>query len=314
MNYIDKINHLRVINNFNLNLPILEDRERNTDLAIAKTMRDFVQNYQSEIRQQFTFILMFDDDLFSLFSYKIVTGAASAIGKTLNIRLCGKTDTMDKELFKNVQTIGIKKAKKLKKAVIITNFNPICNVIDLSEYSKKFIEIFNPLENFTPNDLVILQKYYLDKDKFPKYYLENLGIRNSEEIFWSTYFENLTLDGRDNLKENPIFIEELNKAKEKNIPLVLFLLKGTEEDFPLYDFILKSDKEKNIHLYHIPADKIDFIKTNLNPYINSCNSPQELNIIDDETLIQIQDIDEKENYNFYVYSILNLPEDQDGGE
>ena len=67
-------------------------------------------------------------------------------------------------------------------------------------------------------------------------------------------------------------------------------------------------------MYYYPKEKEEFIKTNLSPYLSFCNSPQEINTIDDEDLIQIQDIDEKENHNFYVYSILNLPKEYEGGE
>lgn len=303
MNCKDKMRQLQVINYFNFDGPLYEDEGRNTDYSVAKAIRTFIEKYKSEIRQNYTFIIDYQNDIFSLLAYKIIKSSSSVVGKDYDIRYCGKLKTEEeKAYFKNERPIGIKKAQKLKKAVLITGFHPICNVIDLNYFSKFFIEIYNPLEHFTPQCLSILQDYYTDKEKDKAIIIENLGERDVKEKFWFDYFS-YPMKYPDTLD-----IIRVNVKMEKDNlvpPYVCFTLSGTEQDFPLYDFILKSSKEGNIHLYIIPEDKVDFVKTNLSPYLDFRNQINDLNLITkEEAKVFIDECEE-----FYLYNYLTYKEE-----
>lgn len=305
MKCVDKMQQLQVINYFNFDGPLYEDEGRNTDYSVAKAIRTFIEKYKSEISQNYTFVIDYQNDIFSLLAYKIIKSSSSVVGKDYNIRYCGELKTPEeKEYFKNERHIGIKKAQKLKKAVLITGFHPICNVIDLNHFSKFFIEIYNPLEHFTPRCLSILQDYYTNKEKDKAIIIENLGERDIKEKFWFDYFS-YPMEYPDTLD---IIRVNIKMEKDNLIPpYVCFTLSGTEQDFPLYDFILKSSKEGNIHLYVIPEDKVDFVKTNLSPYLDFRNQINDLNLITKEEAKAF--IDECEE--FYLYNYLTYKEEDD---
>lgn len=304
---MDKLQHLRIINYFNLNLPIYEDEVKNTDLIISKMMGKFLTEYASQIRQRYTFILDYRNDIFSLIAYSIIKNCASVSKIDLDIRYLGKLKTEEeKKYFKGAKEIGIKKATKLKKAILITSFNPICNVIELSFFSKHFIEIFNPIENFTPTNLKMIQEYYFSSKDFKKFYIQNLGQRTDEEHYWNEYFSYPITEIKNcyNFDLENFYKEKINEE----VNIVLFSLMGTEKDFELYDFILKSSKEGNIHLYMINGneDNLTFAKTNLNAYIDSKNMIQDLNLLNNESYFQFL---EKYSGKYYYYNIENFKGD-----
>lgn len=305
MRYIERLRQLKVINYFNFDGPLFEKEDQNTDYSVAKTIRSFIEKYKSEIKQRYTFIINYQNDIFSLLAYKIIKSSSSVVGKDFDIRYCGELKTpREKEYFKNERPIGLKKAKKLKKAILITGFHPICNVISLNYLSKNFIEIYNPLEHFTPHSLNILQEYYTNKEKDKEIIIKDLGYRNEKEKFWFDYFS-YPLEEKDCLE---VIRQNIKIDKEgKSTPIACFSLSGTEKDFPLYDFILKSSKEGNVHLYNIPKDKIDFVKINLYNYIDFRNMVNELNLITEE---EIKEIKEKCD-DFYLYDYKNFQEVKD---
>lgn len=303
MDYIDKLRHLRVINYFNLNGPYTNDESKNTDMTIVKSIHTFLQIFDSEIKQNYTFIIKYDNDIFSLLAYKIIKNASIILGKDLDIRYyCENLTPEEKEYFKGIKPIGLRKAKKLKKAVLITGFNPICNVDADGTFSKIFIDIYRPLEHFTPKNLRILQNFYFDKEKDKKIFVKNLGLRNENEQNWESYFSYPITNMKNNNTENfetETFLRKHLETLKNNVPVVIFTLSGTERDFPLYDFILKSSKEGNIHIYYVDGD-IDFVKTNLSPYLDFRNQLNEINLISYEEFKELTKII-KEDY-FYYYN------------
>lgn len=273
-------------------------------------MGKFLTEYTGKIRQGYTFILNYNNDIFSLISYSIIKNCISVSGLNIDIRYMGNLNTQEeKNYFKGIKPIGLRRALKMKKAVLITGFNPICNVIEMRYFSKHFIDIFNPIENFTPKNLKIIQKYYFDGDNFKNFYIDNLGTRTEEENYWNEYFSYPLVKIKNSYDFN---VEKFYEEKiNKEIPLVVFYLLGTENDFNLYDIILKSSKEGNIHLYTINGNEenVNFAKTNLNAYIESRNMIQDLNLLSKEEYF---DFIQEYSGKYYYYDYTKLPEN--GGE
>lgn len=316
MDCIDRLRHLRVINHFNLDGPYTEDEQKNTDMAVVKAIHSFIQNYDSEIKQNYTFIIKYDNDIFSLLAYRIIKNSSTIIGRDLDIRYyCENLTPEEKEYFKGIKPIGLRKAKKLKKAVLITGFNSICNVNGDGYFSKFFIDIHRPIEHFTPKNLRILQSFYFDKDKDKKIFIENLGLRTQEEQNWEQYFSYPITNTNNNDTadyESEIFTRKHLDILYNNVPIVLFILSGTEEDFPIYDFILKSSKEGNIHCYYVQGNKqenIDFVKTNLSPYLDFRNQINDINLFigkDSCDLLQILDNEDIYHYQNFKEESRNV--------
>lgn len=301
MDYIEKIRHARVVNYFNFNGPYLSNEEQNTDLTIGKSIHTFINRYQNEIKQNYTFIIKFNNDAYSYLSYCIIKNVSSIMGRELDLRYLKdyNYNSKEKEYFKGIKPISLRKALKLKKAILITGYHPICNVIKEEFFSKKFIEIYHPIEIFTPYNLEILQDFYLKKEE--DIYCEKIGNWNSGAEFWYNYYKT-----NGNREDSPYFNKVHIEAFNRCVPISLFKLSGTEKDFSLFDFIIKSSQEGNIHLYCVPADKVDFIKVNLSPYLDCKNMIREENIL---TETEFDYLSEQEN--FYSFSYENFKEGED---
>lgn len=296
MNPSQRIEQLRIINHLNLDGPYLSNETKNADFSILNSMNQFILKYKEEIKNHYTFIIKYDNNIFSYLSYRIIRNVKSAKNTDLDIRILGELKYPDeKEYFKGLKPVNLSKAKRLKKVVFITGFNPICNVNCLNGFSNIFLKIYNPIEHFTPNALKSAQDFFIKSDN--TIYKKDIGNATPSEEEWSkfyTYPIGLKTD-----KPFSAYSNILEKCDLK-IPLVFYTLSGTEKDFLLYDEIRKSSKEGNIHLYIAPTDKIDFIKTNLSPYLDFRNQLNELNTLTEEDSTLIQNTISKENkiYNF----------------
>lgn len=260
---------LRAINQFNLDGPCYQNREKDANNIIARAIGRFISLYKKEIKNNYTFIINYDNDFYSALAYVVVANCGGVMKKQLDLRLLGTPKTPEeKQFFNGIKLINYQKAKKAKKAVLVTGFHPICNVINLNELSKNFIEIANPLERFTPDAFSFAQSYYFSKD-FLKAVDKRVTI--SEEFRrndWSTFFSYPIC--ADNL---PVDTSEI----KTDVPIVFFRMEAGEQYFKFYDFILESSKEGNIHYYIIDEKDEEFLKTNLNPYLDLRNQISELN-------------------------------------
>lgn len=253
----ERIRLLRTINKFNFSTPFYNDKEKDANFAVAKALQDIIRTYHNELKRKYTFIIKYDKDIYSFLAYRMVRNVGAALQLEMDIRILGDIDTKEeKEIFKDMPTIGWRKARKIKNAVFVTGYHPIYNVIDLSSYSKTFIEILNPIARFEPDALSVAQTFYLDV----------------ESKLWSIF-----LEGRDDK-----YLDE-EWITDNEIPLVFFKLSGTEADFPVFDLIRKSSNEGNIHLYIVEDEKqYDFIRCNLAPYIETRNIPNEVNTVSEK--------------------------------
>ena len=252
----ERIKKLRTINHFNFIGPFFNDKQKDTDFSIGSAIREIIIRYDYEIKHNYTFVIKYDKDIYSFLAYRMIYSAGSVLQKTIDIKILGDIDTPEeKEIFKDIPVIGYRKARKLKKVVFITGYHPIYNVINLSSYSKTFIEILNPIARFEPDTLSVAQTFYLDV----------------KSALWSIF-----LEGRD---DNYLYRDWSNEI-DNDIPIVFFKLTGTEVDFPVFDLIRKSSNEGNIHLYIVEnEEQYNFIRCNLAPYIETRNIPNELNTV-----------------------------------
>lgn len=252
----ERIRQLRTINKFNFSTPFFYDKEKDANFAVTKALQDIINTYHNELKKKYTFIIKYDKDIYSFLAYRMVRNVGAALQLKMDIRILGDIDTKEeKEIFKDMPTIGWRKARKIKNAVFVTGYHPIYNVIDLSSYSKTFIEILNPIARFEPDTLSVAQTFYLDV----------------KSALWSIF-----LEGRD---DNYLYGDWSNEI-DNDIPIVFFKLTGTEADFPVFDLIRKSSNEGNIHLYIVEnEEQYNFIRCNLAPYIETRNIPNELNTV-----------------------------------
>lgn len=286
---------LRVINHFNLDGPVIEDKDRDADLLITKAMGRFCSKYSKELKSNYTFIIKYDNDIYSALSYIIVANCGGIVKRNLDIRLMGTPKTSEeKQFFNRVKTITYHKAKKAKKAILITGFHPICNVINLAQLSKEFIEIANPLERFVPDTFRVTQSYWLQVA-----FAESLDKR----VKLSNWF---TIDEWNKFFSLPLSVDNLPQVLpniDYDVPVCVFSFDArhlnkeffSEEDAKYFDFILESSKEGNLHLYDVRGlseENIEFLKCNLSPYIDYRNQPMRLNFYTPST-------DEKGQFNYF---------------
>ena len=292
MNMDERIQKLRTINFFNFYGPFFFNKERDTDFAIAKSAQDILTRYEKDMKRKVTIILKYDNDFYSYLAYRMIRFAAGAKQIEINLRILGEIKTdQEKEIFKEFKTISWHKARKIKNAIFVTGYHPIYNVIDLSSYSKTFVEILNPIERFAPDVLTTAQEYYL----------------NSDSPLWSIF-----LEGRDD-----DYLESAWEGRiDKDIPLCVFDLQGNEDDFPVFNFILKSAREGNIHLYiYKNEEQSEFIFNNLRPYLETRNVPDQINMITMDEYRQLWTSSTNEdgsiNNEIHFFDIDNLPEEDE---
>lgn len=292
MNMDERIQKLRTINFFNFYGPFFFNKERDTDFAIAKSAQDILTRYEKDMKRKVTIILKYDNDFYSYLAYRMIRFAAGAKQIEINLRILGEIKTdQEKEIFKEFKTISWHKARKIKNAIFVTGYHPIYNVIDLSSYSKTFVEILNPIERFAPDVLTTAQEFYL----------------NSDSPLWSIF-----LEGRDD-----DYLESTQEGRiDKDIPLCVFDLQGNEDDFPVFNFILKSAREGNIHLYiYKNEEQSEFIFNNLRPYLETRNVPDQINMITMDEYRQLWTSSTNEdgsiNNEIHFFGIDNLPEEDE---
>lgn len=302
---INRISALRVVNYLNFDGPFFDMKEKDTDYAISVSMNRFCIQYLNEIKNNYTIIIYYNNDIYSLLSYIIIKNTCGALKKNnADIRILGDFKSQsEKNFFNGIKTVSLKKARKLKKAILVTGYHPIYNVIDIAELSKFFIEISNPIARFTPQQVETAKSYYIN---------ENLEQLLNNTISASQVSQIITCN---NLYQYPLSVEKFMKecdlffSFDYNIPICIFKLNGDESDFPCYDFILKSSKEGNIHTYILPQDedKKKFIETNLNPYLDLRNQINDLTIIFDVDVI-LNSV-ESEEENVQIFSAEDFKED-----
>lgn len=268
------INALRAINYFNLDGPVCKNRNDDADNIIALSLLRMNNTYKKEIQNNYTFIIDYRNDVYSALAYIMIRNCGGMFKKNLDIRIMGNIKTPEeKKLFNGVKTIDYHKAKKHKKKVLVTGFHPICNVTNIEDLSKNFIEIMNPIERFTPDSINIAIGYYFTTEFINALSTTKTTAEQNKIMAWDKFFT------------YPISIDNLPAELppfDKSIPICAFRLYGEEDEFSYYDKIIESAKEGNIHIYLVEGGEkeVAFCQTNLNRYMELRNHISDLSMVD----------------------------------
>lgn len=259
MNIQNKI----IYNSLNLNYPIDNfDYSNQTNYLVSEIINNFIKKYKDNYEDK-TFILILQNDIYSLISYYIIKAIKGLL--PIDLKFIGKRNRLKQFLDNNLYLSPLKKYKLKKENIVyLSCYNPIYKV---KKHSPLFKEISKEntvylIDKFTPRQFQILSDFYnirsfdlledLNKEDFKK--LNDFCYNYYQDI---TFFENLEFN---------------NKIKE----IGLVYLEGNESDFNLFDEIRKKDEE-SIYFYFYNTDKKEYVKTNLNPFISPANSINDKN-------------------------------------
>lgn len=289
MNTKEKIlrikNHYNFYGNYTNNLP------NDTNYIASLVIRNFIAKYQKNIENKCTFIIQYNNDIYSLILARLLRAAEYVTHKNLNLKILGKFTEDEKEYFKGIDIIKSYNIKKMRTPILISPYNPIVNVNCLLNLSNEFSDFYCPLERIEPRNLAQLMDFYVEEtDK-----LYSKKLKEWIDIDYNKKIENLEI--------------EFFPYSESDIHH--YILSGTEKDFGLYGKILLDSKKGIICLYSLPNDKIDFFKTNIIQYIDYCNLPNDFNIVTDEEWEEWKkEINNYEEYNYIDYNILSEKEEE----
>lgn len=261
-----KRTNLKIIYTYKFDGPHCEDISKDTDIAIINFINSFLRNCKHLLKMNYSIIIEYNNSIYDYLTYRLVSNALPLTTVKPEINILGVCNSPEEQaLFKNVQFIGKKKAKKIKRAVYITGHHPIYNVKNLNDVSKQFSTVINPLERFSPPQMNQLIHYYVEK-KNPLF--TTIDEDNSLYRFY----------------QFPVGLKDFDDLPTTKTPkaVYLFKLSGTEDDFKCYDFILeKADKEPDsIFLYLVPSDDAAaYTELNLIPYLPRHLVPNKFNVI-----------------------------------
>ena len=285
----DKINFLTKMNylNFEYNHLGLGNLDY-ADLSICNIAAKFVSTYREMISQvaPTNVVVVYNTDVFSLISLRIIKVALSYTHGNSAVYLYGDfTSKAEKDYFKKYYPdikvySSLRKIKKLKgNTILIDSFNPIVNVDSHMDYSKEFIEIFQPLRYLRPSTLQDIYSFYAPEDKDYKRIIEGNSLR----------FVTGNYDAFEKFYEFPDRATYTTIRSDK--PFVHFVLDDTEASYPLFSLIWESAKEGNIHLYTFLGDdsQIEHLGKFLKKYGFDSNIPNPINIVTlDEAITMLQ--------------------------
>lgn len=260
------------------------DYEKQTNITLNRIMNNFVKNHIDYFENSI-FIIDYTDDIYGFLTYSILKNIQGVY--PFNLKIIGKVKRT-KKLFYNKKDIIRVKRKFNKNVIFINCFNPLYYV-DFP--AKKFNNLSNSIsliESFTPEQLYFLCEFFaLNKEKYRKILSPILSKITPNLI--NFYQE------KGNIKDY--------KEQSFNLPKIkLWKLKGTDEDFPIYDEILKTENDF-INIYECPKDneKIQFIKINLNYFINARNAALDrYNLVTNEYSEEIYKKLTKEREEYYA--------------
>lgn len=272
MNVDNNILHKIIYNYLNLDYPNgLISYSDQTNKTICKVMNDFINTYKNDFDSK-SFILIYQDDIYSLITYNILKNIQGIYN--FNLKVFGKRKKTKKYVKKN-NFINKFKIKKIKQddIIYISCFNPIYKVKNKKNVFKELRtnNYYNLIDKFTPLQFQIISEFYAIKD-------EKLLQEFKQDYFldfkWFTLHEgtfqnNFDTDIFNNEYFDNIFKNEFNKTN-----IYIIKLNGNENDFPLFDYLRNID---GINLYFFDNKNLNFLQTNLNFYINPKNAIKNYN-------------------------------------
>lgn len=238
--------------------------DNQTNVTISTIMNDFIHKYKNDFKNK-TFILIYNDDIYSLIAYQIIKNIQGLF--SFNLKVDGKRKNTKTEISKK-DFLNYFQKKKLNKdnIIYISCFNPIYKVKNNENSFKELShnnEVYNIIEKFTPLQFQIMSEFY--------------SIKNNKLLqeFYKSYFVKLkwfTLHPEKFQNKIDFFIDEYSSEiideSLQNKIIYLIKLNGDENDFPLFDKLLNTN---GIFLYFYDSEKINFLEVNFNFYIEPRN-------------------------------------------
>lgn len=251
-----------IFNALNLDYPRANQNYINqTNTTISTIMNDFIKQYYNNFKDTY-FILLYNDDIYSLIAYQIlknIQGIYPFKLKILGKRKNTKIETNKKDFLNYFQLNKIKK----ENIIYISCFNPIYKVKNsILPFKELRNNCYNIIEKFTPIQFKIMTNFYAIKNnkllsEFNNGFFEQFCDFSNSKGF----FQKCTL-----IFTNPYFDNIIKDIKT----LDLIQLQGNEEDFLIFDQIVKTSNN-HICFYYYDINNKEFLMNNLNSYINPAN-------------------------------------------
>lgn len=266
--FIKNTYNLSIYNKMNLdyNRHIISYEDQ-TNKTINKIMNNFINKYKNDFDKK-QFILLYNDDIFSLIAYYILKNIQGLYN--FNLKIKGKRQNTKKHINRK---LFVNKFKRYKDVIYISCDNPLYKVKNkgVSFNKLKYNDSYKIIDRFTPDQFVIISKFYSINDlellsEFSKDYFIEFQ-RAIIDIDFTKYFDYFD-------------------TKEK----ILFLVKleGNENDFKIFDKIINIDKPI-IFCYN--KEKYNFLNENLNPFIRNSNIiRQDINTIPEENYDKFKEL------------------------
>ena len=166
MNVYNNISYKIIYNYLNLDYPNgLISYSDQTNKTICKIMNDFINIYKNDFDFK-TFILVSQDDIYSLIAYNILKNIQGMY--KFNLKIIGKRKNT-KEFIKKNNFINKFKLKKIKQdnIIYISCFNPIYKVKNNKNTFKELRanNCYNIIDKFTPLQFQIISEFYAIKNE-----------------------------------------------------------------------------------------------------------------------------------------------------
>lgn len=252
------LNNYLIYHALNLDYPNeILNYEDQTNKTINNIMNDFINKYKKDFNNKY-FILISQNDIYSLIAYNILKNIQGLYDFKLKVY---KNNGLTKKDINKKDFISYFKLKTInqKNIIYISCFNPILKVKNNNNMFRKLSgeNSYNIIEKFTPKQFEIIIKFYnLYKSKLFKSY-------QVRDIDFEHFISDLSLP---HYYINKYFNNLIEQSKNKEIYLIKF--EGDEKDFKIFDEIITTN---NICLYFFENKVEDFLKRNLNVFINSSN-------------------------------------------
>lgn len=238
--------------------------ENQTNKTVCKIMNNFIDTYKNDFNKK-KFILMYQDDIYSLIAYNILKNIQGIYN--FNLKIYGKRKNTKKYIKKN-EFINFFKLKRIKQKdiVYISCFNPIYKVKNSQILFKELSlnNCYKIIDKFTPSQFDILTEFYSIREET---FLKEFKLESVLQFRRFTLNPELFLNQKPDIFKNDYFSkiveQELNNSK-----FYLVKLNGEEDDFKLFDYLIKL---KEICFYFYDEEKEDFLKLNLNHYVKQAN-------------------------------------------
>lgn len=244
----------------------LIDYENQTNQTVCKIMNNFIDTYKNNFNNK-TFILMYQDDIYSLIAYNILKNIQGVYH--FNLKIYGKRKNTKQYIKKN-EFVNFLKFKRIKQEniIYISCFNPIYKVKNSPILFKElsYNDCYKIINKFTPYQFEILSKFYSIKKEI---------LLDEFKLNFFIQFKQFTSDIQSFLDEKPDifknkYFSDMVEYELKNSKFYLIKLNGNESDFELFDRLIKLN-EVCFYFYDNNKEKEDFLKLNLNNYVPTAN-------------------------------------------